>query len=341
MSNADATETAIYDLINSFRISQAVSVAVRLGLADLIRDDVVSIAELATQSGTNPDALYRLLRALAAVGVLHEEADRHFRLDQMGQFLRRDHSRSVAGWAAFISEPSYWAAWGDLLHSVQSGENAYRHVHGVDNWTYRSQHPEAAALFDDGMTAVADMVVGSVLDVFDFGPFPTIADIGGGRGAFLAAILSKHPGSRGILFDLPHVVAGADAVLGKAGVADRCQIIGGTFFDGIPAGADAYIMKSILHDWEDADCLRILRACRAAMPSGSALLLVEWALGPANANQSAKFSDLNMLVSPGGRERTAEAYAALMTECGFAYQSETPSRSGRSVFAGTALPMQE
>jgi len=176
-----------------------------------------------------------------------------------------------------------------------------------------------------------------VLAAFDFGRFETIADIGGGRGAFLAAILTKHAASRGILFDLPYVVAGADSLLSAAGVADRCRIMGGTFFDGVPTGADAYILKSVLHDWEDDDCLRILRACRAAMRDGNALLLVEWALGPANSNQSAKFSDLNMLVSPGGRERTVDEYAALMKKSGFVFESETSSQSGRSVFEGTAI----
>jgi hypothetical protein len=337
MSESQSAESAIYDLINSFRISQAVSVAARLGLADIIGDDLISTTDLAIRSGTDPDALYRLLRALAAVEVLHEEANRQFRLDRLGQLLRRDHPGSVAGWATYISDPSYWAAWGDLLHSVQTGENAFRHVHGMDTWSYRTQNPGAAAVFDDGMTSVAQMVVGSVLAAFDFGRFGTIADIGGGRGAFLAAILTKHADSKGILFDLPHVVAGADALLDRAGVADRCQVVGGTFFDGVPSGADAYIMKSVLHDWEDDDCLRILRACRAAMQGGNALLLVEWALGPANTNQSAKFSDLNMLVSPGGRERTVDEYAALMQQSGFAFKAETPSRSGRSVFEGTAI----
>ena len=234
MSDSQSAESAIYDLINSFRISQAVSVAARLGLADAIGDDLISASDLAIRSGTDPDALYRLLRALATVEVLHEEGNRQFRLDRLGQLLRRNHPGSVAGWAAFISETSYWAAWGDLLHCVQTGENGFRHVHGMDNWTYRTQHPESAALFDDGMTAMAEMVVEAVLEVFDFGRFETIADIGGGRGAFLAAILAKHTGSKGILFDLPHVVAGADALLGAAGVADRCQIVGGTFFDGVP-----------------------------------------------------------------------------------------------------------
>jgi len=337
MSDSQTAESAIYDLINSFRISQAISVAARLGLADVIGADLISTADLAIRTGTDPDALYRLLRALAAVEVLHEEPNQTFRLDRLGHLLRRDHPGSVAGWAAFISEPSYWAAWGELLHSVQTGENAFRHVHGVDNWTYRSEHPQAASLFDDGMTSVAEMVVGSVLEAFDFGRFATIADIGGGRGAFLAAILTRHAGSRGVLFDLPHVVAGADILLGGAGVSDRCRIEGGTFFDGVPKGADAYILKSVLHDWEDDDCLRILRACRAAMREGNALLLVEWALGPANTNQSAKFSDLNMLVSPGGRERTVDEYAALMKQSGFLFKAETSSRSGRSVFEGTAI----
>jgi hypothetical protein len=334
MTDPNQTNEAMLGLINGFRTSQAISVAVRLGVFDHLATGEAAIEDLARATKTDADALYRMLRALAAVGVLHEEPERRFTLTEAAMSLRSDHPGSLAGWAAFISEDSYWRAWGDLEWSIRTGGNSFRHVHGVDNWTWRTEHPAAAAAFDGGMTSLSWHVSDAIIAAFDFGRFATLADIGGGKGAFLAAILRSYPACRGILFDLPHVIEGAADILGSESA--RCQIIGGSFFDGIPGEADAYIMKSVLHDWEDADCLRILRTARKAMPTGSALLLVERSLGPANQNWEAKFSDLNMPVSPGGRERTAAEYAALMEQCGFTWIGETPSASGRSVFEGRA-----
>jgi hypothetical protein len=172
------------------------------------------------------------------------------------------------------------------------------------------------------------------LATFDFGRFGTVVDVGGGNGTLLAAILARHPATRGVLFDQPHVVAGAPPVLVAAGVADRCEVVGGSFFEAVPAGGDAYVLKSILHDWEDADCVRILERCRRAMADGAALLVVERELGPPNAQPDNKFSDLNMLVGPGGRERTPEEYAALFAGAGFRYVGFTPSDVGTGVFEG-------
>jgi hypothetical protein len=252
----------------------------------------------------------------------------------LGAALRADAPNSLAGWAAFVGEPYHWQAWGALEHSVRTGENAFRHVHGTDSWTFRARHPELSASFDRAMTALSRQVAAAVLAAYDFGRFRTVVDVGGGNGALLAAILARHPATRGVLFDQPHVVAGAPPLLAAAEVADRCQVAGGSFFETVPAGGDAYVLKSILHDWEDEDCVRILQVCRRAMADGAALLVVERELGPPNANPDDKFSDLNMLVGPGGRERTPAEYAALFAATGFRFVGFTPSDIGTGVFEG-------
>jgi hypothetical protein len=311
-------------LVNGYQASQAIHVAATLGIADLLADGARSSDDVAEAAGADPDALYRLLRALAALGVLHEEDGRRFSLTELGDGLRSDAPQSVAGWAAYIGRPAYWQAWGALLHSVRTGETAFPAVHGTDVWDYRAHRPEDSAAFDRAMTASTRTIDAAVVEAYDFGRYGTIVDVGGGRGALLAALLRRHPAMQGVLFDRPHVVAEAVELLEEAGVADRCRIKGGSFFDGVPAGADAYLLKSIVHDWEDPEATAILERCRAAIGDrGGALLLVERDLGPPNEVPAAKLSDLNMLVAPGGRERTQEEYAALLAASGFAFAGAT------------------
>jgi hypothetical protein len=304
-------------LIGGFRVSQAIHVAVALGVPDLLADGPRGNDDLAEAADADADALYRLLRALAAVGVLHEEDGRRFSLTPLGERLRSDAPDSLAGWAALIGRPYFWNTWGELLHSVRTGENAFRHVHGTDVWEYRSTRPDDAAGFDAAMTALTRNVDRALLDAYDFGRFGTIVDVGGNRGALLAAILRAHPAVRGVLFDQEHVVAGAPPLLAEAGVADRVRIEPGSFFDAVPGGGDAYLLKSIIHDWEDAEAEAILRVVRSAIPSEGVLLVVERVLAPPNEGPDGKFSDLNMLVMPGGRERTPEEYGALFERTGF------------------------
>lgn len=323
-------------LVNGYQVTQAIHVAATLGIADLLAEGAKTSDELAQASGAHPEALYRVLRALAAVGVFQEGEGKAFALTPVGECLRSDGEESVAGWAAFVGEPYYWQAWGALSHSVRTGENAFRHVHGTDPWTWRAGNVEASAQFDRAMTSLSRQVLAAVLAVFDFGRFRTVVDVGGGNGAFLGSILAKYPAMRGVLFDQPHVVTGAGPVLENLGVADRCEAVGGSFFETAPSGGDAYVLKAVVHDWEDEDNLRILQTVRQAMAEGAALLLVERELGHPNEMAQNKFSDLNMLVAPGGRERTAEEYAALMARTGFRFVGVTPSASGTAVFEGVA-----
>jgi O-methyltransferase domain/Dimerisation domain len=333
---SDQSPVALRQLLNGYRVTQAIHVAAKLGIADLLVDGPRTSDELAAATSSHAPSLYRLLRALATIGIVHEESGQRFSLAPLGEWLRSDIPESVAGWAAFVGEPYHWQAWGDLLHSVQTGETGFEHVHGADPWTYRAQHPELSAGFDRAMTSLSRQLVASVLAAYEFGRFTTVIDVGGGNGALLAAILARYPAMRGVLFDQPHVVTGAAPLLQQAGVADRCETVGGSFFETVPAGGDAYILKSTIHDWDDEQSVKILKVCRRAMTDGAALLLVERDLGPANEQLDAKFSDLNMLAATGGRERSAEEYAALFEASGFRFVGVTPSASGTSIFEGEA-----
>lgn len=320
-------------LIDGFQLSQAIHVAAVLGLADQLAAGPRSADELAQATATDPVAFYRLVRALAAGGVLHEGDDRRFVLTEVGEGLRSDAPDSLAGWAVFIGEEYYWRAWGHLIHSVRTGESAVRHLVG-DIWDYRARNPEAGATFDRAMTSVARSVSAAVQAAYDFGRFGMIVDVAGGQGGFLAGILTRYPGMQGVLFDQPHVVASAPVLLEQAGVVDRCRIEGGSFFERVPAGGDAYILKSILHDWDDEDATTILRRVREAMPKNGTLLVVEREVAGPNEGLWTKLSDLNMLAGPGGRERTREEFAALFATAGFRLSGVSPSAVGFAVFEG-------
>jgi hypothetical protein len=305
---------SLWQLVNGYRLTQALYVAATLGLGDRIGDGARSADDLAAETETHPDALYRLLRALASVGVLHEDDGKQFSVTELGSGLRSDSPVRISAWAAFVGRPHIWNAWGNLLHSVRTGENAFKHVHGTDVWSYRNEHPEDGEIFDRAMNDLTVHINKAILDAYDFGRFGTVVDVAGGRGALLVALLDAYPKLRGVLFDQPAVVA--DAIS-----HERLRVESGSFFQSVPEGGDAYLLKWIIHDWEDAECLTILRNVRAAMDDEATLLLLERIIGEPNTDPAATFSDLNMLVMPGGRERTVDEFAALLAEAGFELRS--------------------
>jgi hypothetical protein len=325
-------------MVNGYQLSQALHVAVTLRVPDLLAGGERSADELASVTGAHPPSLYRLLRALAAAGVLDEGAGRRFGLTDLGDLLRSDHPSPLAGWTAFIGQPYYWQAWGHLLHSVRTGGTGFEHVHGMEVWEYRAAHPELSATFDGAMTSLSRQVADAVVGAYDFSRFASVTDVGGGRGAFLAAVLQANPTVRGVLFDQPHVVAGVADELAAAGLGDRCTVVGGSFFDSVPAGSDAYVLKSVIHDWDDERSIAILRACRAALAPAGRVLVVERDLGGPNDGLSAKLSDLNMLVSPGGMERTTDEYATLFRGAGLRLVDTCPTDVGTSVYEGEPEP---
>jgi len=306
-------------LIAGYQVSQAIHVAAVLRIADLLEDSPRTADDLAEATDTNSDALFRLCRALAVVDVLRHEGDRVFALGRLGDALRTDAPDSLQGWAAFVGRGPYWQAWAHLLDSVRTGENAFRIAHGTSVWEHREQHPDDSAAFDRGMTAMTRRVIRSILEAFDFGRFGTVVDVGGGRGTLLEALLDAYPTMHGVLFDRRHVVSGAD------GLPARCRIVGGDFFEEVPGGGDAYVLKWIIHDWEDAEATAILRACRRAMRDDAALLVVERDLGGPSDDPWSTFSDLNMLVGPGGRERSVAEYGELFDRAGFRLVGSTPT----------------
>ena len=323
--------SALGRLTVGFQVSQAIHVAATLGVADLLADGPRTSDELSAATNTHAGSLYRLLRALASVGVFHEEGGRRFSLTPMGALLRSDVPGSLRGWAMHVGRPYFQEAWSHLEHSIRTGDNAFQHVHGTDVWAYRAEHPDESAIFDLAMESQTAASNRALRDAYDFGRFGSVVDVGGGNGALLAALLGEFPAMRGVLLDQPHVVANAAAVLERAGVADRCEIVGGSFFDEVPAGGDAYTLKSIIHDFEDERAVAILRICRRAMAADARLLLIERIVGPPNEDPRAKFSDLNMLVAPAGRERALDEWDALVTRAGFRLATATRSTSGLAV----------
>lgn len=321
-------------LLMGFRVSQAIHVAATLGLADLLASGPRTSDELAEVTDTHPLALYRLMRALSSAGILRERDHRRFELTPVGELLRSDVSGTHAPMAQLVGRPSYWQAWGDLLHAVRSGKTAFNHVHGADVWEYRANHAEEGEVFDRAMAAHTDRFAAAVAEVCDFDRFVNVVDVGGGDGTFLAKILTAHPRVHATLLDQPHVIARTAASFESLGLSSRCRAVGGDFFVSVPEDGDAYLMKSILHDWDDTASIDILRICRKAMKPTSRLLVVEHIIGPPNAASEGKFVDLNMLVVTGGRERTRDEFAALFDRSGFRLVSVTPTSTPLSVIEG-------
>jgi hypothetical protein len=276
---------------------------------------------------------------LAALGVYERGADGAFALTALGAALCRDAPGSVAAWARFAGRPHHMTAWAELTHSVRTGENAFTAVHGETNWQYRSSRPEEQELFDAAMTAITAGVAEGVAAAYDFGRFCRIVDVGGGQGGLLATLLQRYPALLGVLFDQPTVVAGAGALLAEHGVADRCDVAGGDFFRAVPAGADAYLLKSVIHDWADEEAVAILRVCRRAIPPHGRLLLVEQLLDEGPDPLRTAFSDLNMLVAPGGQERTRAEYGTLLSAAGF--RLEDAVATGTDSFVLEGAPVQD
>ena len=337
MPAKSATPADLRQMLQGFWVTQALYVTAKLGITDLLAAGPRTADDLARETGTHARALYRLLRAVASVGVLSEDEAGAFGLTDLGQYLRADHLQSARGWALYVGEPMMYGTWQHLLHSVTTGEPAFRHLHGVDPWEYRARHPDVGAVFDNAMTSNSLWQRDAVVASYDFSGERTVVDVAGGHGALLAGILAANPRARGVLFDQPHVVAGAEPVLRAAGVADRCALVGGSFFEAVPDGGDVYLLKAIVHDWDDAQAAAILRICRRAMTPGARLLLIERVLAPGDAPDPAKYADLNMLVMLGGQERTADEFAALYEAAGFRLTRVIPAATGVSLIEGAPV----
>ena len=295
-------------------VTQAIYVAAEIGIADLLAAGPRTAGELAGETRTHGGSLYRLLRALASVHMFREDAEGRFSLTEMGKLLRSDAPGSKRS-MAIMAGAEFYRSWGGLLSSVETGGAAFDRVFGEPFFRYMGANPDRWRIFDAAMTGVHDSETVPVLEAYDFRPFHTIVDVGGGSGLALSAILGRHAEARGILFDLPDVAKRAGEVVARAGISDRCRIVGGDFFESVPAEGDAYLLRHVLHDWEDREAVAILRNCREAMRPGGRVLVVESLIPPGNDPCFVKWLDLMMLVV-GGRERTEEQYAGIFSAAG-------------------------
>ncbi|MEX0716928.1 MAG: methyltransferase [Planctomycetaceae bacterium] len=332
MSDRSQTSPAddLSQMITGYWVSQCVYVAAKLGLADLLANGPRTAAELAEATASQTDPLYRVLRALASVGVFAEDDAGRFALTPLAERLRSDVPGSQRAFAIMMGEEQYHV-WGDLIDAVQTGRNAFQRIYHMPIFEFLQRNPEKGKTFDAAMVGIHGRETGALADAYDFSGIRTLADVGGGNGSLLRGILERNPSLQGILYDLPAVVERARPAIEGAGLAERCRTVAGNFFESVPAGADAYIMRHIIHDWDDAECLTILGHCRAAMPADGRLLVVESIIPPGNEPCVGKLLDLTMLLMPGGRERTEEQYRALFASAGFELVRVVPTATEVSV----------
>jgi hypothetical protein len=320
-------------IMTSAALSRAVSTIAELGVADLVQIGQPQPVEyLARASKTHEPSLYRILRFLAGHGLFQETEDRHFDHTPLSAALRTDAPGSYRAGAQLFHQ--LFAAWDGLHHSVQTGEPAFNKVFGAPIFDYIQAHPKMGPIFDAGMTSLNFYETAAMLDAYDFTGINVLADIGGGNGSLLSAVLLRYPHVKGILFDLGHVVGRAKENLKAAGLTVRCSVIEGSFFESIPAGADAYLFRHIIHDWTDEQSIQILGHCRRVIPANGKLLIVDCVIPAGNTPSLSKDMDITMLTFPGGQERTEGQLRSLLKASGFELKSITPTTTMINVVEG-------
>jgi C-methyltransferase len=332
-----AAAASVLQMIWGLHISRAVYVIAELGIADMLADGPMTARQLAEATQSDEPSLYRVLRLLAALGVLTEDEGRSFGLTLLGDRLRTDAPASMRAWAMLTDSIGGVQSFGPIVETVRTGKPGLSIAYGMTGFEYLAAHPQQAVKFQAAMSERTAGFAPSVATEYDFSAARTVADIGGGKGTLLAAVLQKHAHLRGVLLERPHVAAEAAAVLEAAGVANRCEVITGDFFARVPAGADIYMLANVLHDWDDARSVDILANCRAAMAPGGRVLVVERLIpdDPVDA-VPVLLSDINMLVLTGGMERTNAEYAALLTQAGLTLGRVLPVAVPYGVIEGTS-----
>lgn len=335
-SSAERDVSRLLSMVYGFRTTQMLYVAVKLGIPDLLAGGPRTSEELARAAGAHPASLHRLLRGLVTLDVVREREDNSFELLPIGELLSSNSPTSMRAWTLYNGLNLY-NVWGHLLESIQTGESARTRIFGTKGFEHLEQDPELAAVFNQSMVEITRLVCSAVVRAYDFAGVKRVVDVGGGYGELLGAILKGNPQARGVLFDMPHAMDEGKRHLKKAGVADRCEFVSGSFFESVPAGADTYVLKSIIHDWNDERAKAVLETCRRATPDGARLLLVERVmperLQASADDQMTAHSDLNMLVVLAARERTEAEFVALLESAGF--------RHTRTVVAGRGFSVLE
>jgi hypothetical protein len=334
--NDGKTETApphaqLIQMARAHWVSHIVYVAAKLSLADHLAKTAKSAEELAGKTGTHAPSLYRLMRALANLGILTEDATPCFALTPLGDALKTGAPGSARATILTLASDWWMRGFGHLLYSVETGKSGFEKSLGMPIFDWLKKHPEEASMFSETMVGVHGAELPAVVAAYDFSGLTTIVDVGGATGNLLATVLASYPGSRGILYDLPHVVCDAPPLIQARGLTDRVTIEAGNFFETVPSGGDAYLLSHIIHDWTEDQCLRILENCRRAMTPGGRLLIIEMVLPAGDTQHPAKMLDIMMLVGPGGQERTEQEYGTLLSKAGLRLTRVVPTESPVSV----------
>ena len=321
----------VIQMATAYWVSRAVYVAARLGIADHLRDGPRDAEQLAVATGTHAPTLRRVLRALASVGLFRTDEQGRFALTPLGAALQSDAPGAARSTVIALAGDWMWPAWGEILHCLRTGETGVEKAHGLAAFDLLARDPEEASHFNAAMIGFHGAEPPAVAEAYDFAGIGTLVDVGGGSGNLLITVLKANPALRGMLYDLPHVAAEAEQNVAAAGLADRCRVVRGSFFEAVPQGGDAYVLSHIIHDWSEDECLRILANCRRAMGDRGRLLIVESVLRPGDEPDPGKLLDLVMLVAPGGQERSEEEYRALLDKGGFRLSRVVPTRSSVSI----------
>lgn len=337
MATEPTPDQIMIKMISGFWLSRAVYIAASLRIADLIKDGARTAAELALSTETHAPSLYRVLRALASVGMFVEDENGRFHSTPLAATLQSDVPGSMRAFAVSELGGEHLDGWSNLMHSVKTGDIAFDNYFGKSIWDFYADNPENARVFNQSMTNVTEWANDAVTASYDFSQFEKIVDIGGGHGSLLASILSTNAKAKGVLFDRAQVVEGAGSLIEAKGVADRCDTVAGDFFSSVPEGGDAYMMKFIIHDWDDEQSIKILRNCRRAMKPGAKLLVIDLVLPSGNESHLGKLLDLNMLVMTGGRERTEEEFRNLYQRAGFSLTRIVKTESPFCIIEGEAI----
>jgi hypothetical protein len=326
----------MHELILGAWTSQAIATAADLGVADALAAGALPLDQLAGRVGANPDALRRLLRALISRDIFAQRSDGRYELTTLAALLRSDAPVSMAAMARFIGSRQHREHWSLLTESIKTGNSVVKGLRGKTFFEYMGDDPGFGQIFNDAMTGMSSAAIGPVVEAYDFAPYGTIVDVAGGHGRLLAAILESAPKARGVLYDLPDVIAGATPLLRELRVAERIRLAEGSFFDSVPCGGDAYVLKNIIHDWDDDPCVRILRNVRSAAGAGATLLLVEAVVPRDDSGPIVKLTDMEMLLINNGRERTADEYRRLLEQAGFQMTRVVETASRFSVIEASA-----
>ena len=325
---------AVFQVLTGFWSARAVYIAAKLGLADLVKDGPKTVDELAALTGTHAQSLYRVLRALASIGWFEEQASGRFGPTPLTVGLQTGVPGSLRFLAMTELGEEHYPAWGDLLFSVKTGKLAFNQVFGMANWEFWARHPENAQIFNQAMSEVTAVLEPAVLEALDLSRCKRIVDCGGGKGTLMTSILRAYPNARGVVIDLPHVIEQGRALVDAQGLTARCELVAGDFFESVPEGGDAYILKWVIHDWDDERSIAILKNCHRAMAPDGRLFVIEAVIPSGSEPFFHKFMDLNMLVMTGGRERTETEYRALFEKAGFHLNRITSTPTEVAVLEG-------